>query len=103
MTTLDEKIKSTLTPGTLIRFHNWAIGGFLFGIVTACEEEPYTHNRLHVWRPRATYSLDDINAITVIKSMDDVPEYAISDLQEFLFLAKNNVVCNFDENRAIAY
>ena len=50
------KNKIELKPGDLIFFHNWGVGGFLFGIVIENDKkDEYYHNKLKVWRARSTF------------------------------------------------
>ena len=50
--------KNKLKVGDIIRFHNWGVGGFLFGLITECEEEAHTHNTTHIWRAKSYFSLN---------------------------------------------
>lgn len=93
---MEIKDKNILKVGDLIWFHNGGVGGFLFGVITECEEEPYTHNKVHIWRARSKFSLNDVNAIELIKKIEDVKDYALHDFQDFLNDVKeNNIKCNF--------
>ena len=69
--------KNELKIGDVIRFYNWGEGGFLFGLITECEEEPHTHNTTHIWRARSHFSLNDVDAITLIENIKDIKEYEI--------------------------
>lgn len=87
--------KNDLKIGDLIRFHNWGIGGFLFGVIVECEED-YYHNKVNIWRTRSSYSLNDVDAIELIEKIEDVKDYALHDFQDFLNdIKKNNITCNF--------
>ena len=87
--------KNELKIGDVIRFHNWGVGGFLFGLITECEEEPRTHNTTHIWRARSHFSLNNVDAITLIENIKDIKEYELYDFQDFLNDVKeNNMKCN---------
>ena len=87
--------KNELKIGDIIRFHNWGVGGFLFGLITECEEEPCTHNTTHIWRARSHFSLNNVDAITLIENIEDIKEYELHDFKSFLNDVKeNNMKCN---------
>lgn len=87
--------KSKLKVGDIIQFHNWGMGGFLFGLITECEEEPYTHNTTHIWRVRDCFSLNNVDAITLIEKIEDVKNYELHEFQDFLNDVKeHNMQCN---------
>lgn len=88
--------KSKLKVGDLIWFHNWGVGGFLFGVIVECEEEPRTHNTVRIWRVRSNFSLNSVDGIELIEKIEDVKDYALHDLQDFLNDVKeHNIYCNF--------
>ena len=82
--------KNELKIGDIIRFHNWGVGGFLFGLIAECEEEPHTHNMTHIWRARSQFSLNDVDAITLIENIEDIKGYELHDFQNFLNDVKGN-------------
>ena len=89
--------KNELKIGDIIRFHNWGVGGFLFGLIAECEEEPHTHNMTHIWRARSHFSLNDVDTITLIENIEDIKGYELHDFQNFLNDVKgNNMKYNLD-------
>ena len=48
--------KNELKVGDVISFHDWCVGGFLFGVIIEYEDELY-HSKLNIWRPRGIYFL----------------------------------------------
>lgn len=72
---LKEKLK--LKAGDIIKFHNWGVGGFLFGIIVEDAEEG-----IAIWRPKTTYSLKigGIDNITIVKKKTDIEDYEFRDL-----------------------
>lgn len=87
--------KTELKIGDIIRFHNWGMGGFLFGLITECEEEPLTHNMIHIWRSRSHFSLNDVDTITLVERIEDVKGYELHNFQDFLNDVKSNSMkCN---------
>ena len=92
---MEIKDKNKLKVGDVIRFHNWGVGGFLFGLITECKEEERTHNTIHIWRARSHFSLNDVDAITLIEKIEDVKGYESHDFQDFLNdIKSNNMKCN---------
>ena len=88
--------KSKLKVGDLIWFHNWGVGGFLFGVVMELEEEDYYHNKMGIWRARSRFSINDVDGITLIEKIEDVKNYALHDFEDFLNDVKEyGVFCNF--------
>ena len=88
--------KTELKPGDLIFFHNWGVGGFLFGIVIENDEkDEYYHNKLKVWRARSTFCIEEIDNIELIQSLNDVKDYALYDFHEFIKDAKEKNI-NFN-------
>lgn len=80
-----------LKAGDLIYFHNWGIGGFIFGVVSENEDG------LYVWRPKSNYALESVDAIEIIENIEDVKSFALYDLIEFLDeIKRNNIVYNYD-------
>ena len=72
------------------------MGGFLFGIVIENDEkDEYYHNKLKVWRARSTFCIEEIDNIELIQSLNDVKDYALCDLHEFLKDAKEKNI-NFN-------
>ena len=87
--------KSILKVGDLIWFHNWGVGGFLFGVIVECDED-YYHNTIGIWRAKSSFSLDAIDGIELIKKIEDVEDYALHDFQDFLNeVEEHNIYCNF--------
>ena len=87
-----------LKVGDLIYFHNWGIGGFIFGVVSENE------NGLYVWRPKSNFALESIDSIEVIEKIEDVKSFALHDFIEFLDEAKkNNIVHNYDSCSEMDY
>ena len=96
------KINNTnmLKPGDIIRFHNWGVGGFLFGVITECEKEPHTENTIHIWREKSTFSLNNVDNIELIEKIEDVQDYTLHDFYDFLNdMKKNNISNNFDSHK----
>lgn len=88
--------KSELKVGDIIRFHDWGVGGFLFGIIIEHEDELY-HSKLNIWRPRDIYFLQahGIDNIKVIHSLEELSEYKLRDLQDIIKTARNkNITVN---------
>lgn len=68
----------------------------MFGVIVKCEEELFTHNTIHIWRPKSNFSLNDVDAIELIEKIDDVKEYALNDFYNFINdVEMNNVTYNF--------
>ena len=89
--------KNDLKAGDLIRFHDWGVGGFIFGVIIYHEDEVY-HSKLNIWRPRAVYYLQahGIDSIDLINDVSNINDYELHDFQEFLSGVKdNNIFCNF--------
>lgn len=84
---------SKLKSGDVIYFHNWGVGGFLFGIIIRAD-----NNELKVWRARSKFCIDDIDAVELIKSAVDTKGYLLHDLQDIINDAKAN---NIDFNLVI--
>ena len=82
---------SKLKVGDLIRFHNWGVGGFLFGVIVKCKEKG-----CRIWRARSSFSLNDVDGIELIEKVEDVKDYALHDLQDFLNdVNEHGIYCNF--------
>ena len=77
--------KNELKVGDVISFHDWCVGGFLFGVIIEYEDELY-HSKLNIWRPRGIYFLqaNGIDGIEVIQSIKDVEEYRLHDFKNFI-------------------
>lgn len=77
--------KNELKVGDVISFHDWCVGGFLFGVIIEYEDELY-HSKLNIWRPRGIYFLQahGIDGIEVIQSIKDVEEYRLHDFKNFI-------------------
>lgn len=74
-------IEDTLKPGDIIRFHNWFVGGFLFGVIKKSEIDT---NKLEIWRKKRTFCLQDVDAITIIKTIDDIQNYEKYAFNQFI-------------------
>lgn len=88
--------KSELKVGDIIRFHDWGVGGFLFGIIIECEDELY-HSKLNIWRPKDIYFLQShgIDNIEIIYSLEELSEYKLCDLQDIIKKAQDkNIAVN---------
>lgn len=88
--------KSELKKGDVIRFHDWGVGGYLFGIIIEYEDELY-HSKLNIWRPRDIYFLQahGIDNIEVIHSLEGLSEYELRDLQDIINNARDkNIAVN---------
>lgn len=91
--------KNDLKVGDLISFHDWGVGGFLFGVVIEYEDKLY-HNKLNIWRPKDIYFLaHGIDSIKLIEKMEDVEEYRLHEFKRFIEdVNKNRIDCNFEVN-----
>lgn len=88
--------KSELKLGDVIKFHDWGVGGFLFGVIIEYEDELY-HSKLNIWRPRDIYFLQahGIDNIEVIHSLEGLSEYKLHDLQDIIKKARDkNIAIN---------
>lgn len=88
--------KSELNVGDVIKFRDWGVGGFLFGIIIEHEDELY-HSKLNIWRPRDIYFLQahGIDNIEVIHSLEGLSEYKLRDLQDIITNARDkNIAVN---------
>lgn len=85
--------KGKLKVGDVIRFHDWGVGGFLFGIIIEHEDELY-HSKLNIWRPRDIYFLQahGIDHIDVILSMKEIRESELHDFKDIIEAAQNNKI-----------
>lgn len=82
--------KSDLKVGDVIKFHDWGVGGFLFGIIVEHEDDLYC-SKLNIWRPKDIYFLQahGIDNIELIASEKDVKEYVKEyEMEDFLDLIK---------------
>ena len=89
--------KKDLKIGDLISFHDWRVGGFLFGVIVEYEDDLY-HCKLNIWRPKDIYFLQahGIDNIKLIKKIEDVQSYRLNEFNQFLKdVNKNNIYCNF--------
>jgi len=89
--------KTKLKIGDLIRFHDWGIGGYLFGVIIEKEDEIF-HSKLNIWRPRDVYYLQShgIDNIRVINNIGNVKSYEKDEFYKFLNVIKNNnIFCKF--------
>ena len=88
--------KRKLKAGDLISYHDWTSGGFLFGVIIEYKDERY-HSNLNIWRsPNSIHLLEAVDAIEVVRRIEDVEDYRLYDLQVFLNKIKeNNIYCNF--------
>lgn len=77
--------KKDLNVGDIIRFHDWGVGGFLFGIIVEQEDNLY-HSKLNIWRPKDIYYLQahGIDEITLIKDETDINTYELHDFQDLI-------------------
>lgn len=88
--------KKELKIGDVISFHDWRIGGQLFGIIIDYEDELY-HSKLNIWRPKDIYFLQahGIDNIEVIHSLEGISEYKLQDLQDIIKRAQDkNIAVN---------
>lgn len=88
--------KNELKAGDVISFHDWGVGGRLFGIIVEHEDELY-HSKLNIWRPRDIYFLlaHGIDNIELIHSLEEFREYELRDLQDIIKKAQEkNIVVN---------
>lgn len=85
--------KSKLKAGDVIRFHDWGVGGFLFGVIIEYEDELY-HSKLNIWRPKDIYFLQahGIDHIDVIKSVEEIRESELHNFTEIIEATKNRKV-----------
>lgn len=83
--------KRKLKLGDVIRFHDWGVGGFLFGVIIEYGDELY-HSKLNIWRPRDIYFLQShgIDHIDVIQSMEEIRESELYDFFGVIEAARNN-------------
>lgn len=77
--------KDDLEIGDVIRFHDWGVGGFLFGIMIE-QEDHLCHSKLNIWRPIDIYYLQahGIDEITLIKNETDINAYELHDFQDLI-------------------
>lgn len=77
--------KSELKVGDVIRFHDWGIGGRLFGIIVKQEDDLY-HSKLNIWRPKDIYFLQayGIDNIELIQSFEGFSEHKQRELREII-------------------
>lgn len=88
--------KSELKVGDIITFHDWGVGGRLFGIIVEHEDELY-HSKLNIWRPKDIYFLlaHGIDNIEVIHSFEGLSEYKLHDLKDVIKNAQaKNIAVN---------
>ena len=88
--------KKELKIGDVISFHDWRIGGQLFGIIIDYKDELY-HSKLNIWRPKDIYFLQahGIDNIEVIHSLEGISEYKLRDLQDIIKRAQDkNIAVN---------
>ena len=88
--------KNALEAGDIIRFHDWGVGGFLFGVIIEHEDELY-HSKLNIWRPKDIYFLQayGIDSIEIIYSLEGLSEYKLCDLQDIIIKAREkNIAVN---------
>lgn len=88
--------KNALEVGDVIRFHDWGVGGNLFGIIIEYEDELY-HSKLNIWRPRDIYFLHayGIDNIEIIQSLEGLSEFKQNDLKDVIKKAQDE---NIDVN-----
>lgn len=87
--------KDELKIGDLIKFHNWAVGGFLFGVIVPYKDEWYQKD-VCIWRPRRLYSLCESDGISVINNNNDIKDHEIRELNDLLTeIKRNNISCNY--------
>lgn len=86
--------KKDLNVGDIIRFHDWGVGGFLFGIIVEYEDDLY-HSNLNIWRPKDIYYLQahGIDEIMLVKNEEGVKEYELHDFQDLIRNAEDQDVC----------
>lgn len=86
--------KKDLNVGDIIRFHDWGVGGFLFGIIVEQEDDLY-HSKLNIWRSKDIYYLqaNGINEITLIKDETDINAYELHDFQDLIINAEDQDIC----------
>lgn len=83
--------KNKLKVGDLILFHNWGIGGFLFGVIVECEDG------YNIWRSKSNFSLDNVDGIELIEKVEDVKDYALHDFHDFINdINEHGIYCNFE-------
>ena len=82
--------KSELKVGDVIIFHDWGIGGRLFGIIVEHEDDLY-HSKLNIWRPKDIYFLQahGIDNIELIQSFEGLSEHKQCELQEIIEKAQD--------------
>lgn len=82
--------KNELKVGDVISFHDWGVGGRLFGIIVEYEDELY-HSKLNIWRPRYIYFLQahGIDNIEIIQSLERLSEFKQCELHEIIKKAYN--------------
>lgn len=88
--------KNVLEAGDVIRFHDWGVGGYLFGVIIEYEDNLY-HSKLNIWRPRDIYFLQayGIDNIEVIQSLEDLSEYNLYELRDIIKKAQHeNIAVN---------
>ncbi len=83
--------KNKLKVGDVIRFHDWGVGGFLFGIIIEHKDELY-HSKLNIWRPKDIYFLQahEIDHIDVIQSIEEIRESELHYFYDIIEVARNN-------------
>lgn len=82
--------KNALEVGDVIRFHDWGVGGNLFGIIFEYEDDLY-HSKLNIWRPKDIYFLHahGIDNIEIIQSLEGLSEFKQHDLNDIIKKAQN--------------
>lgn len=87
--------KDELKIGDLIKFHSWAVGGFLFGVIIPYKDELHQKD-VCIWRPRGLYSLYESDGISVINNSNDIEDYEMYELNNLLMeIKRNNISCNY--------
>jgi len=82
--------KNKLKVGDIIRFHDWGVGGYLFGIIVEYEDDIY-HSKQNIWRPKDIYFLQvhGIDNIKLIQSFERLSEHLQRELQEIIKLVQD--------------
>ncbi len=83
--------KNKMKVGDVIRFHDWGVGGFLFGVIIERNDVLY-HSQLNIWRPKDIYFLQahGIDHIDIIQSIDEINESELHDFYDIIKAARNN-------------
>lgn len=78
-----------LKVGDVISFHSFAVGEFLFGIITEAKESDEEFNSyFRIWRLKMLWYFGGIDTISLIKSIDDVDDYKRREFVDFITTAK---------------